>query len=141
MARFFMAGGNFAGGTVLITGADAEHAKVLRLKIGDRIIVCDGDKTDHHCTVTRITPEEVEAEVVESGGPKVPHCFPRVRSVMASAADALQKRGIEPVPARQPDSALQPVDIERRKRRASCVQSRRGGADACDPPRISHARR
>ena len=66
MARFFMAGSNIAGGTVLITGADAEHAKVLRLKIGDRIIVCDGEKTDHHCTVTRITPEEVEAEVVES---------------------------------------------------------------------------
>ena len=66
MARFFMAGSNIAGGTVFITGADAEHAKVLRLKIGDRIVVCDGERTDHHCTVTRITPEEVEAEVVES---------------------------------------------------------------------------
>jgi 16S rRNA (uracil1498-N3)-methyltransferase len=66
MARFFLAGSNIAGGTVLITGADAEHAKVLRLKIGDSIIVCDGEKTDHRCTVTRITPEEVEAEVVES---------------------------------------------------------------------------
>ncbi len=61
MARFFLAASNIAGGTVLITGADAEHAKVLRLKIGDSIIVCDGEKTDHRCTVTRITPEEVEA--------------------------------------------------------------------------------
>ena len=66
MARFFMAGSNIAGGTVLITGADAEHARVLRLKIGDSIVVCDGEKTDHRCTVTRITPEAVEAEVVES---------------------------------------------------------------------------
>ena len=66
MPRFFMAGGNFAGGTVLMTGADAEHAKVLRLKIGDRIIICDGDKTDHHCTIKKITPTEVEAEIVES---------------------------------------------------------------------------
>ncbi len=66
MARFFMAGSNIAGGTVLITGADAEHAKVLRLRVGDTIIVCDGAQTDHRCTVTRITPEEVEAEVVES---------------------------------------------------------------------------
>ena len=56
MPRFFMAGGNFAGGTVLITGADAEHAKVLRLKIGDSIVVCDGEKTDHRCTIRRITP-------------------------------------------------------------------------------------
>ena len=66
MPRFFMAGGNFAGGTVLMTGADAEHAKVLRLKIGDRIVICDGDKTDHHCTIKKITPTEVEAEIVES---------------------------------------------------------------------------
>ena len=66
MARFFMAGSNIAGGTVLITGADAEHARVLRLKVGDRIVVCDGARTDHRCTVTRITPEEVEAEVIDS---------------------------------------------------------------------------
>jgi len=66
MARFFMAGGNFAGGTILITGADAEHAKVLRLKIGDRIVICDGDKTDHHCTIRNIAPGQVEAEIFES---------------------------------------------------------------------------
>ena len=61
-----MAGGNFAGGTVLITGEDAAHAKVLRLRVGDRIVVCDGQQTDHHCTIKRISPTEVEAEVVES---------------------------------------------------------------------------
>lgn len=66
MPRFFMAGGNFAGGTVLITGEDAAHAKVLRLRVGDRIVVCDGQRTDHHCTIKRISPAEVEAEVVES---------------------------------------------------------------------------
>ena len=66
MPRFFIAGGSINGSSVLITGADAEHAKVLRLKIGDRIVICDGDKTDHHCTVKKITPDEVEAEVFES---------------------------------------------------------------------------
>ena len=67
MPRFFMAGSTFAGGsTILITGADAEHAKVLRLRVGDRIIVCDGEKTDHHCTIRKITPESVEAEIVDS---------------------------------------------------------------------------
>lgn len=66
MPRFFLAGTNIAGGTVLITGADAEHAKVLRLKVGDRIIICDGNKTDHHCVIRKITPESVEAEVTES---------------------------------------------------------------------------
>ncbi len=87
MPRFFMAGGNFAGGTVLITGADAEHAKVLRLKIGDKIVVCDGDKTDHHCTIRRITPDEVEAEVVES----VP--CPAEPSVRCTILAGLPKQG------------------------------------------------
>lgn len=66
MPRFFMAGGNFAGGTVLLSGEDAAHAKVLRLKVGDRIVVCDGKQTDHHCTIKRISPDSLEAEVVES---------------------------------------------------------------------------
>ena len=89
MARFFVAGSNIAGGTVLITGADAQHAKVLRLRIGDRIVVCDGDKTDHHCTVTRIAPEEVEAEVVES----VPcPAEPNVRAVILAGLPKQQER-------------------------------------------------
>ena len=66
MPRFFIAGGSFRGNSVLITGNDAEHAKVLRLKIGDRIVVCDGDSTDHHCTIKKIAPDEVEAEIFES---------------------------------------------------------------------------
>ena len=66
MPRFFIAGGSFRGNSILITGNDAEHAKVLRLKIGDRIVVCDGDSTDHHCTVKKISPTEVEAEIFES---------------------------------------------------------------------------
>ena len=87
MPRFFIAGGNFAGGTVLITGADAEHAKVLRLKIGDSIVVCDGEKTDHRCTIRRITPDEVEAEVVES----VP--CPAEPSVRCTILAGLPKQG------------------------------------------------
>lgn len=66
MPRFFIAGGSFRGNSVLITGNDAEHARVLRLKVGDRIVICDGDRTDHHCTIKRITPDEVEADVFES---------------------------------------------------------------------------
>jgi len=89
MARFFMAGSNLAGGTVFITGSDAEHARVLRLKIGDRIIVCDGEKTDHHCTVTKITPDEVEAEIVES----VPcPAEPDVRAVILAGLPKQQER-------------------------------------------------
>ena len=67
MPRFFLTGGStIAGGTAFIVGEDAAHAKVLRLRVGERLVVCDGFGKDHHCTVTKITPEQVEAEIVES---------------------------------------------------------------------------
>lgn len=66
MPRFFMAGTTAAGGTVLLTGADAEHAKVLRLRVGERIVVCDGDGTDRHCTIRKISADGYEAEVDET---------------------------------------------------------------------------
>ena len=67
MPRFFLTGGSsIAGGTAFIVGEDAAHAKVLRLKVGERLIVCDGLGKDHHCTITKITPEQVEAEVFET---------------------------------------------------------------------------
>lgn len=87
MPRFFMAGSNIAGGTVLISGEDATHVKVLRLRVGDRIVICDGNKTDHHCTIQRISPDAVEAEVLES----VPcPAEPSVRCIMLAG---LPKQG------------------------------------------------
>ena len=67
MPRFFLTGGStIAGGTAFIVGEDAQHAKVLRLRVGERLIVCDGLGKDHHCTVTKIAPDQVEAEVFET---------------------------------------------------------------------------
>ena len=67
MPRFFLTGGSsIAGGTAFIVGEDAAHAKVLRLKVGERLIVCDGLGKDHHCTVTKVSPEQVEAEIFET---------------------------------------------------------------------------
>ena len=66
MPRFFLTGGSsIAGGTAFIVGEDAQHAKVLRLRVGERMVVCDGFGRDHHCTITKITPDQVEAEVFE----------------------------------------------------------------------------
>ena len=80
MPRFFLTGGSsIAGGTAFIVGEDAAHAKVLRLQIGERVIVCDGLGKDHHCTVTRVTPEQVEAEIFETVPCKAE---PSVRVVM-----------------------------------------------------------
>ena len=64
MARFFAAAASAAGGTVLLTGNDAAHAKVLRLRVGDEIIICDGLGTERKCTITRMNASEVEAEIL-----------------------------------------------------------------------------
>lgn len=55
MHRFFADKSAFSGDTARITGEDVAHInKVLRLKENDSIILCDGDKTDYHCTITEI---------------------------------------------------------------------------------------
>ena len=54
------------GGNILLTGADAEHAKVLRLKVGDRLVICDGEGTDRNCTVVRISEKGLYACVDET---------------------------------------------------------------------------
>ena len=41
-----MAGSNIAGGRTVIRGQDAEHIRVLRLRPGEDLVICDGRGTD-----------------------------------------------------------------------------------------------
>ena len=65
MARFFMAGTNIKGGMAIMTGRDAEHVRVLRLRPGEDMVICDGQGTDYKCRLLRADKNQVEAEVVE----------------------------------------------------------------------------
>ena len=65
MARFFMAGTNFKGGMAIIRGRDAEHVRVLRLRPGEEVIICDAQGTDYRCRLVSATEEQAEAEVIE----------------------------------------------------------------------------
>ena len=65
MPRFFMAGTNILGGMAIITGRDAEHVRVLRLRPGEDMIICDGKGTDYKCRLVKADKEQVEAEVIE----------------------------------------------------------------------------
>ena len=42
MVRFFADGEELRADTVVLTGENAQHAKVLRLKAGETVLVCDG---------------------------------------------------------------------------------------------------
>ena len=65
MPRFFIAGSNILGGTAIMTGRDAEHMHVLRLRPGDDVILCDTEGSDYKCRIVKSTKDEVEAEVIE----------------------------------------------------------------------------
>ena len=65
MPRFFMAGSNIMGGMAIIRGRDAEHVRVLRLRPGEEMIICDGEGTDYKCRLVYADKEQAEAEVVE----------------------------------------------------------------------------
>lgn len=65
MPRFFIAGTNLKGGTAIMTGRDAEHAHVLRIKPGDDVIICDTKGSDYKCRVVKSSKQELEAEVIE----------------------------------------------------------------------------
>ena len=65
MPRFFMAGTNIMGGMAIMTGRDAEHVRVLRLRPGEDMIICDGKGTDYKCRLVKAGKEQVEAEVIE----------------------------------------------------------------------------
>lgn len=66
MPRFFILGANLSGRVAVLRGKDAEHVKVLRLKIGEKVVVCDGQGSGHICAITCIDDSGVYAELVET---------------------------------------------------------------------------
>lgn len=66
MHRFFADKSQFTDTSVTIVGDDVKHiARVLRLKPGDKISVCDKEKTDYVCSVNEIGKDFVTADIME----------------------------------------------------------------------------
>ena len=56
-------------GTATLRGADAHHlARVMRARLGDTVILCDGNAVEYTATITGFGPETVEFSV-EPGYP------------------------------------------------------------------------
>lgn len=51
MTRFFVTPDRFSSKTVVLTGENANHAKVLRLKNDEQVMLCDGQGFEAVCTV------------------------------------------------------------------------------------------
>ena len=65
MTRFFVTPEELAADRLILTGENANHAKVLRLKPGEEVLVCDGQGIECRCAVERMDAKEVELTVLE----------------------------------------------------------------------------
>jgi len=65
MPRFFIDTVDTSASSIVITGRDAEHIKVLRMRTGEELIVCDGNGTDLRCVLVSSDGKTAYADVKE----------------------------------------------------------------------------
>ena len=63
MTRFFIKPEDMQPDFFVLTGENAKHAKVLRLKPGEEVLVCDGQGKECICTVSDVSPEQISLVV------------------------------------------------------------------------------
>lgn len=68
MPRFFVPKQEIGSSFLVLSGENAAHAKVLRLKNGDDVTICDGEGTDYICTVSDVANGQISL-VVHSADP------------------------------------------------------------------------
>ena len=57
---------DIGGGRAVLSGPDAHHlARVMRARVGDTVILCDGNAVEYTGTVTALGPDTVEFAVTE----------------------------------------------------------------------------
>ena len=63
MARFFVEPEQMQDSFIVLTGENAAHAKVLRIKNGEEVQVCDGQGNECLCTVSDVSPGQISLVV------------------------------------------------------------------------------
>ena len=75
MTRFFVTPEEMQGDFLVLTGENAAHARVLRLKAGEQVLICDGDGNECVCTVSDVSTNQINLVVnsrqASSSEPKV----------------------------------------------------------------------
>lgn len=65
MTRFFVEPQDMTGDSLVLTGENFQHARVLRLKPGERLLVCDGRGREALCAVREAGSAELILDVLE----------------------------------------------------------------------------
>ena len=63
MTRFFVTPEELVSDSVVLTGENAAHAKVLRLKVGEEVLVCDGRGNECVCVIQDVAPGQITLDV------------------------------------------------------------------------------
>ena len=63
MTRFFVQPEELLPDFLVLTGENAQHARVLRLKNGENVLVCDGQGKECLCTVSDVSPDRISLVV------------------------------------------------------------------------------
>ena len=63
MIRFFVEPQELSADTVTLRGENASHARVLRIKAGETVLVCDGMGSECICSVVGVSSDEVVLSV------------------------------------------------------------------------------
>ena len=66
MTRFFVAPEQLQQKFIALTGENAQHGKVLRLKAGEEVLLCDGHGNECLCTVSDVSKEQISVVVLDS---------------------------------------------------------------------------
>ena len=82
MHRFYLPPSQCQGPSLTLTGAEAHHAiAVLRIKVGDAVVILDGAGREYSCTVRSLDRKTVTLEVGKTSSSLAPSC--RVTLVQA----------------------------------------------------------
>ena len=63
MVRFFVEPADMQPDFLVLTGENAQHAKVLRLKNGEEVLVCDGQGNECSCVISDVAPGQISLVV------------------------------------------------------------------------------
>ena len=63
MVRFFVEPEELQPDFLVLTGENAQHAKVLRLKNGEEVLVCDGQGRECLCVISDVAPGQISLVV------------------------------------------------------------------------------
>ena len=63
MARFFVDPKDMVSDSIILTGDNTAHAKVLRLKVDEQVVVCDGQGNECVCRVAALASDQLHLMV------------------------------------------------------------------------------